>query len=185
MSTAQRTPNAHIALHRKFLEVANYLLPTGDQAKPILWHWGTHPGNIFVHEGRVCGLLDWQDTWTGPLFCQARRPAFVKYNGELMLRLPEGFQSLEDEDEKLRLRVQVERSLLLSKYDTETKGTNPVLHNSMDIAQEQNRRHILGWSSNTWDGDIMPFRQCLIRVARHVHSIPPAKFISIANTYGL
>jgi hypothetical protein len=182
VSKAQRTPNAHIALYKKFLAVAKYLLPTGDQAKSTLWHWNIHTDTIFVHEGRVSSLLDWQDTWTGPLFLQARRPWLVRYNREFMMRLPENYQSIEDADEKLRLRVQVERSLLRSKYDTATKSTNPVLHDSIHIAQESNRRQTRGYASNTWDEDIIPFRQCLIRVARYVNPKLTAKSISIANT---
>ncbi|KAH7406540.1 kinase-like domain-containing protein [Phaeosphaeria sp. MPI-PUGE-AT-0046c] len=166
-SEAQRTPEAHIDLYKKFLDVAEYLLPRGDQIKPTLWHWDIHAPNIFVHKNHVTSLIDWQDTWVGPLFLQARHPRLVDCNGELMMRLPESYDALEDEDEKLRVRKQVEKSVVLWTYETETKNTNPLLHEILHIVQGRTRRDTVDFSVNTWDGDIIPFRQCLIRIARH------------------
>ncbi|KAH8719343.1 kinase-like domain-containing protein [Phaeosphaeriaceae sp. PMI808] len=170
-SEAQRTPDAHIALYRKFLDVVEYLLPKGDQIRPTLWHWDIHAPNIFVHEGHITSLIDWQDTWVGPLFLQARHPRLVDYNGELMMRLPESYDALEDEDEKMRVRTQVEKSIVLWTYETETKNTNPILHDILHINQGRTRRDTVDFSANTWDGDIIPFRQCLIRIARHWNEI--------------
>ncbi|KAH6723680.1 kinase-like domain-containing protein [Leptodontidium sp. MPI-SDFR-AT-0119] len=170
-SEAQRTPEAHVVLYRKFLDVAEYLLPKGDQIRPTLWHWDIHAPNIFVHEGHVAALIDWQDTWVGPLFLQARHPRLVDYNGELMVRLPESYDALEDGDEKTRIRIQVEKSIVLWTYETETKNTNSILHDILHINQGRTRRDTVDFSANTWDGDIIPFRQCLIRIVRHWNEI--------------
>ncbi|KAH3976280.1 hypothetical protein HBH52_118710 [Parastagonospora nodorum] len=171
MSEAQRTPDAHIVLYKKFLDVAEYLLPKGDHVRPTLWHWDIHAPNIFVSENHVTSLIDWQDTWVGPLFLQARHPRLVDYNGEVMTRLPESYDALEDEEEKLRVRTQVEKSIVLWTYEIETKKTNPILHDILHIVQGRAKRDTVDFSANTWDGDIIPFRQCLIRIARHWNEI--------------
>jgi hypothetical protein len=85
-----------------------------------------------------------------------------------MMKLPESYDTLEDEDEKMRVRTQVEKSIVLWTYETETKTTNPILHNVLHINQGRTRRDTIDFSANTWDGDIIPFRQCLIRIARYV-----------------
>jgi hypothetical protein len=170
-SEAQRTPNAHIALYRKFMDVIEYLLPEGDLSRTTLWHWDIHAPNIFVDNNRVASLIDWQDVWIRPLSLQARHPRPVDYNGELMLKLPQNYNDLEDE-EKMRVRTQVEKSLVLWTYETETKNKNSVLHDMLQISQARTKRDTVDFSANTWDGDIVPFRQCLIRIARYVGMIP-------------
>jgi hypothetical protein len=84
------------------MDLIEYLLPEGDLSRPTLWHWDIHAPNIFVDNNRVTSLIDWQDTWIGPLFLQARHPRLVDYNGELMLKLPQNYNALEDE-EKMRV----------------------------------------------------------------------------------
>ncbi|KAF1961603.1 hypothetical protein CC80DRAFT_400961 [Byssothecium circinans] len=170
-SEAQRTPDAHIALYKRFLDVAEYLLPKGGQVRPTLWHWDMHAPNVFVHKYHITSLIDWQDTWVGPLFLQARHPRLVDYNGELMIKLPESYDTLEDEKEKLRVRTQVEKSIILWAYENESKTTNPILHDILHLSQGRTRRETVDFSADTWDGDIIPFRQCLIRIARHWNEI--------------
>lgn len=112
-SEAQRTPEAHIELYKKFLKISDYLLPEGDLVRPALWHWDIHAPNIFVQGNRITSLIDWQDVWVGPLFLQARHPKLVDYNGEVLLKLPSNYESIEDEEEKSRVKTQVERSIIL------------------------------------------------------------------------
>jgi hypothetical protein len=66
-----------------------------------------------VSDNRITSIINWQNTWIGPLFLQARHPRFVDYNGEFMLMLPENYAAFEDEDEKLRVRTQIEKSIVL------------------------------------------------------------------------
>lgn len=154
------------------MDVSEHILPKGDQIRPTLWHWDIHAPNIFVEGDHVTSLIDWQDIWVGPLFLQARHPRLVDYNGELMLKLPERYHALEDEDEKARVRTQVEKSMVLWTYESETKNTNPILHDILHMRQGRTRRDTVDFSANTWDGDIIPFRQCLIRIARYVGPNP-------------
>jgi hypothetical protein len=163
-----RTPATHIALYEKFLKVSDTLLPTGALAKLTLWHWDIHAPNIFVHEDRVTSLIDWQDVWIGPLFLQARQPHLVRYTGEMLLQLPEKYESLTDQDERAKLRSQVQSSGVAYIYDNETKTANPLLDKVMQLPQWRTRRDTVDFSSNTWDGDIIPSRQCLIWIIRYV-----------------
>jgi hypothetical protein len=94
----------------------------------------------------------------------------VDYNGEVLLKLPENYESLEDGGEKARTRKQVEKSIVLYTYETETDKTNPLLREILRINNGRTRRETVQFAANTWDGDILPFRQCLIRVERLVHS---------------
>jgi len=122
-----------------------------------------------VQDDRITGLIDWQDVWVGPLFLQARPPRLVRYDGEVMLKLPERYDDLkDDDDEKTRIRDQVECSIVQFTYDSETKSTNPLAHAASNINQARTRRDTVDFSGNTWDGDIVPFRQCLIRITRYV-----------------
>lgn len=85
-----------------------------------------------------------------------------------MVSLPEIYDALEDGDEKMRIRNQVEKSIVLWTYENETKNTNPILHNILHVNQGRTMRDTVDFSADTWDGDIIPFRQCLIRIARYV-----------------
>lgn len=73
-----------------------------------------------------------------------------------MLKLPESYEALEGE-EKLRVRTQVEKSLVLWTYETETKSTNSVFYDLSQVEQARTRRDTVEFSVNTWDGDIIPF----------------------------
>jgi hypothetical protein len=110
------------------------------------------------------------------LSLQARYPQLVEPRGELITELPQGYDDLEDEDEKVRIRKQVEKTLVLWHYETETKTTNPILHDIMNMIMNmqhsRTRRETVDFSANTWDGDILPFRQCLIRIARYIGPNP-------------
>lgn len=170
-SEVQNSPDAHIALYKLFLSIAPYLLPEEKLTRSTLWHWDIHSSNLFVDGNRITCLIDWQETWAGPLFLQYRHPKLVDYNGQVLLRLPEGSESIEDANEKARVRTQVESSIVLHRYETETKEVNPLLGEILYTRQGPTRRETVQFATNTWDGDILPFRQCLIRIERFVYFI--------------
>lgn len=126
---------------------------------------------------RITSLIDWQDTWAGPLFLQFRHPKVVDYNGKVLLKLPENYETLEG-DEKARTRRQVEKSIVLYTYETETETKNALISEILRMHRGRPRRETVQFAANTWDGDIIPFRQCLIRLERFVHS----SFWHVKNT---
>ncbi|KAI1305469.1 kinase-like domain-containing protein [Xylaria venustula] len=173
---SQSRPEAHLDLYDKFDRVADYLLPNdGPLVKSTVWHWDTHASNLFVEGGKISSIIDWQDSWAGPLFLQARQPQLVDYDGEIVPRLPPHYDTLEDEDEKCRIRSQVEKSILLWSYERSTKKVNHLLHEVFHLPHGRTRRDAVDFSTNTWDTDIVPFRESLIRIQRSWDEICPGR----------
>ena len=167
-SNAQNSPEAHVDLYKKYLSISPYIFPKDERmTRSTLWHWDMHAPNIFVKDDRITSLIDWQSTWAGPLFLQYRYPKLVDYTGEVMLRLPENYKDME-KNEKSRIANQVERSLVQYLYEIETKKQNPLLTEVNAIPHGLTRRQTIEFADDTWDGDILPFRQCLIRLERFV-----------------
>ncbi|KFY16810.1 hypothetical protein V492_01078 [Pseudogymnoascus sp. VKM F-4246] len=167
-SDAQNSPDAHISLYRKYLAISPYIFPEDkSMSRSTLWHWDMHAPNIFVKDDRITSLIDWQFSWVGPLFLQYRYPKLVDYSGDVMLKLPEDYKDMEKSD-KERVADQVERSLVQFLYETETKKQNPLLVKVNDTPQGTTRRRTIEFADDTWNGDILPFRQCLIRLERLV-----------------
>ncbi|TAQ88441.1 hypothetical protein B7494_g3235 [Chlorociboria aeruginascens] len=166
-SDAQNSPDAHIALYKKYLSISPYIFPRDERmTRSTLWHWDMHAPNLFVKDDRITSLIDWQSVWAGPLFLQYGYPKLVNYTGDVMLRLPENYKEME-KNEKERVTNQVERSLVQYLYETETKKQNPLLVEVNNIPHGMTRRQAIEFAQDTWDGDILPFRQCLIRLERH------------------
>jgi hypothetical protein len=57
----------------------------------------------------------------------------VDYNRELLLKLPEDYESLEEGVEKVSTRRQVEKSIVLYTYEIETDENNPLLSEILRI----------------------------------------------------
>ena len=93
---AQNSPEDHVALYKKFLDVSPYIFPKDElMTRSTLWHWDMHAPNFFVRDDRVTSLIDWQSTWAGPLFLQYRYPKLVNYIGDIMLRFFEDYKDME------------------------------------------------------------------------------------------
>jgi thiamine kinase-like enzyme len=100
-SDAQNSPDAHIALYKKYLDISTYISPKDERmTRSTLWHWDMHAPNIFVKDDRITSLIDWQSAWAGPLFFQYRYPKLVNYTGDLMLRLPENYKHMKKSEKK-------------------------------------------------------------------------------------
>ncbi len=134
--------------------------------RSTLWHWDMHAANIFVKDDQITSIIDWQSAWAGPLFLQYQYPKLVNYNGKVILRLPENYKDME-KGEKDQVANQVERSLVQYLYEIETQKQNPLLVEVNNVPQRETRTQTIGYGEDTWDGDILPFRQCLIRIERY------------------
>lgn len=168
ISDAQNSTEAHIDLLQKYLSVAAELLPTKDDLLlPALWHRDLHKGNIFVHEGQVSNIIDWQSVWVGPRILHARPPRLVDYYGEIQTKLPENFKDL-DPAEKGSVEEMVRQSILLSVYESTTAKRNPALYQVMRCPNGKTLEQLLEFAGDTWDGDILPLREVLIRIERYV-----------------
>ncbi|KAK5114552.1 hypothetical protein LTR62_002487 [Meristemomyces frigidus] len=159
---------ARLSLLDKFDAVSPHLPPSDPSLnRATLSHWDLRAPNIFVEDGRITCLIDWQDTWIGPLFMQERRPQLIEYYGDIMLRLPDYYEAMEDKDEKAKLTEKVERSILYWYYSRETQAKNPQLQALFDLPLARTRREMVLFASEVWSGETIPLRECLYRVQRH------------------
>ncbi|KKK20511.1 phosphotransferase family protein, partial [Aspergillus rambellii] len=149
-SATQNSPESHILLLQKYLEIVPYLLPDDPAVVAShLWHTDLHSGNIFVDRGRICSVIDWQGTWAAPLILQARHPRLVDYHGEIILKAPPSFKDLEPA-EKARIAKQV-----------------PLLDKVLHFDHGRTRCEPIQFVGDTWDNDILPLRESLIRIEKY------------------
>ena len=172
-SHSQNNPAEHLSLLRKYLTVSPHLIPQDkDILGSFLWHTDLRTPNIFVDDnGHITSIIDWQSTWTGPLFLEGRHPQFLDYNGEIILRPPKNFKHL-DTDTQRDLREQISKSILLYLYEKNTAKNNPLLDKVLRYPNGKILTHPIHFVGNTWDGDILPLRESLIRIQKYVLSSP-------------
>ncbi|KAJ4304590.1 hypothetical protein N0V90_000116 [Kalmusia sp. IMI 367209] len=169
----QRDISKHIAQYLQLRDVAEHLLPEGEKSRATIWHPQLSSLNMFIQEDQITGIVDWLDVWAGPLFLQVKRPSLVRYIGELLTRLPEDYESM-NEDEKMAARRQVDHSLLQIAYDARVKKRNPILDSVNNVSQALNCRRAVEFAENSWGDDVISIRQVLIRVKRHWDETHPS-----------
>ncbi|KAI7206538.1 hypothetical protein KC343_g10570 [Hortaea werneckii] len=77
------SPQARLSLLHKFGAVSAYLPPSQQSLnRGTLFHWDLRAPNLFIEDGRITSLIDWQDVWIAPLFMQERGPQLLEYDGE-------------------------------------------------------------------------------------------------------
>ncbi|KNG87845.1 hypothetical protein ANOM_003744 [Aspergillus nomiae NRRL 13137] len=127
VSAAQNDPGAHIQLLEKYLTVAPCLLKIDRQlTRSILWHTDLHSSNLFVDNGHITAVIDWQGSWAGPILLQAKASPLVDYQGPMLFKRPDNFDTLDDEH-KAQVKQQISKSSLFQLYLLETEENNPGL----------------------------------------------------------
>ena len=165
-TSAQNSPSAHLSLLQKYLDIAPYLLPTDpDIITSTIWHTDLHSGNFFVDQGRVTSVIDWQGIWAGPLVLQARHPRLVNHKGNIILKAPANFKDL-GSNEKTRLKRQMASSIIIYLYEQQTAKDNPRLDKVLRLRYGRTRCEPISFVGDTWDDDILPLRESLIRVEK-------------------
>ncbi|KAH5628153.1 hypothetical protein HBI51_212280 [Parastagonospora nodorum] len=165
-SKGQSDPRAHIDLLGKYLSVIAKLLPKEPELlAPFLWHRDLHPGNLFVHDGKISSVIDWQSCWVGPLILRARAPRLLDYNGDIMLKLPPEYEEM-PEDERSLVEYKVQQSVQVYSYEHKTAGRNPLLNQVLRYPHGKMLSNVVEFASASWDGDVLPLRDCLIRIER-------------------
>ncbi|RAH65565.1 uncharacterized protein BO66DRAFT_415056 [Aspergillus aculeatinus CBS 121060] len=165
-SATQNSPSSHISLLQKYRQVAPYLLPDDPVVvAPYIWHTDLHAGNIFIYNGKISSVIDWQGLWAAPLIIQARHPRLVDYNGEVILKAPENFKQL-DLAEKARIRGLMSCSILLYLYEKQIARELPLLNKILRFDHGRTRCNPVLFVGDTWEDDLLPFRESLIRLER-------------------
>ncbi|EFE43081.1 hypothetical protein TRV_02162 [Trichophyton verrucosum HKI 0517] len=110
-----------------YLSISKYTLPKNKEThEGVPWHPDLHTDNIFVDPQdptKITCLIDWQAVHIAPLFLQARRPAFLDFDGPIPERLkfpslPENFDDLQPE-EKLNAKKLRDEQALYVLYEIE------------------------------------------------------------------
>ncbi|PWY78015.1 phosphotransferase family protein [Aspergillus sclerotioniger CBS 115572] len=171
-SHSQNDPAEHISLLQRYIAIAPYLMPhEKDILGSFLWHTDLRTPNIFVDDnGNITSIIDWQSAKAAPLFLQGRHPRFVNYNGEVRLKLPEDFDQL-DQDAQAEVKDQVAKSTLIYLYEKYTAKTNPLLDRVLRYPNGKTLAQPTHYVANTWDEEIIPFRETLIRLQRDWDSL--------------
>ncbi|OJJ65712.1 hypothetical protein ASPBRDRAFT_139524 [Aspergillus brasiliensis CBS 101740] len=166
-SASQRSPEAHIQLLEKFLEIAPHLVDI-DKCflRSVIWHGDLHSSNLFVDNNHISSVIDWQGVWAGPLFLQAKPSPLVDYQGCILLKRPENFDDL-DEGLQIEIKQQIAKSTLFQLYLIQTEEKNPALARCFHLDHGKTRRLPVEYAGDTWDDDIVSFREALINVERY------------------
>ena len=84
------------------LAVIPYITPKDPElVSSRLWHPGFHAGNVYIDDqARISSIIDWQGAWTSALFIGAHSPLLLDYGIDMLMKLPEGFKSLNDATRK-------------------------------------------------------------------------------------
>ncbi|EME87090.1 uncharacterized protein MYCFIDRAFT_152052 [Pseudocercospora fijiensis CIRAD86] len=163
-----------LALLDKFDAVSAYLPPSNTNLdKAALSHWDLRAPNIFVKDGRITSLIDWQDNWVEPFFMQEKRPQLIDYHGELMLRLPDDYETMQDKDEKKKVCNKVQKSLVYWRYGRQTQRQNPVLRELFDLPLARVRRETVSFASNISHGEALPLRESLYQLQQQWPNLQP------------
>lgn len=133
----------------------------------MLWHPDIHGGNIFVDQGRISSVIDWQSIWIGPLIPQARTPRLIDYHGEIKLKFPENFKGL-DKDKRFQVRDQVSKSIQVYLDEHKTAKNNPLLNKAIRQPFGKLLGQLVDFAGNSWDDDILRIRECLIKLESNV-----------------
>lgn len=121
---------------------------------------------MFVDRNRITAVIDWQGVWADPLFLQARPSQLVDYQGSILLKRPDNFDNLDDE-QKIRIKQQISKSTLFQLYLLGVKKQNPTLAKVFHLDHGKTRRLPVEFAGNTWDDDIVSFREALIKLERY------------------
>jgi hypothetical protein len=177
-SKGQSDRQAHIDLLEKYLSVITRLLPKEPELlAPVLWHRDLHSGNLFVHDGKISSVIDWQSCWVGPLILRASAPRLLDYNGDIMLKLPPEYEEM-PEDERRSVEYKVQQSVQVYSYEHKTAGRNPLLNRVLRNPHGKMLNNVVEFASASWDGDILPLRDCLIRIERYETLLKPLTVMS-------
>ncbi|QSS58817.1 phosphotransferase enzyme family protein [Histoplasma capsulatum] len=112
---------------------------------PTLLHRDLHLENIFVDSAdptKISGIIDWQSTYSAPLFMQARFPSVFDCDdpypwGAVYPELPDDFADM-PEDAKVEAQEQLNRVRLKKFYEMASRKFNPAIPRAMDAFLNEN-----------------------------------------------
>lgn len=164
-SDSQGSPDCHIKLLDKSLEVVPHLIPHPGQNRSVLWHSDLHLGNIFVKKNQIVSIIDWRGCSSLPVFHACRLPKFLNIHGPLLFDLPSatGLTPQEKEENLQRYQLTQLQRLYISKF---CQIDNDVV-SALSFPQALTRQQLIDFSGYTWEDDgLFLFREMMIRTWR-------------------
>ncbi|KAI2790279.1 hypothetical protein POX_d05788 [Penicillium oxalicum] len=151
----------------KYLSVAPNLMDIDPLlSRSTLWYGDLHSSNVFVDDNRITAVIDWQGSWAGPLLLQAQPSSLLNYQGSILLNHPDNFDDL-DSEQQIQIKRQIFKLTLFQLYLMETEQRNPFLAKAFHLDQGKTRRLAVELAGNTWDDEIVSFREALINIEKH------------------
>ncbi|KAK0112105.1 hypothetical protein ONS96_001364 [Cadophora gregata f. sp. sojae] len=143
--TYQPTRDRKLKALHCYLKLIKFLLPIdGSVGSSHLWHSDLHVANIFVNPSNpteIVGIIDWQSTELAPLYCHARQPHIIDYDGPSVhgLERPQPPKDIEKLDGNAKAKKQAQdlylQQSLCSLYNTFTHHHNPRLYAALEFQQ--------------------------------------------------
>ncbi|KEY83884.1 phosphotransferase enzyme [Aspergillus fumigatus] len=164
-SDSQGSPDCHIKLLDKSLEVVPHLIPHPGQNRSVLWHSDLHLGNIFVKKNQIVSIIDWRGCSSLPVFHACRLPKFLNIHGPLLFDLPSatGLTPQEKEENLQRYQLTQLQRLYITKF---CQIDNDVV-SALSFPQALTRQQLIDFSGYTWEDDgLFLFREMMIRTWR-------------------
>ncbi|KAM0316936.1 hypothetical protein ACHAO8_002739 [Botrytis cinerea] len=163
---SQLSPSAHIDLYNRFLDIHRFIIPENSMmARSSLWHTNINSNHVFVKDGHITILIDWQFAWTGPLFLQFDSPAFTQYNRAMRLEEFSEASPLAHDGSRIR-RISFD-FFKKDLYRLEIFKQVPLLEKMKDVPTADIRSEIIGHGFDTWNGNIVELRERLIKFERN------------------
>ncbi|EME42126.1 hypothetical protein DOTSEDRAFT_45678 [Dothistroma septosporum NZE10] len=171
----RQPPEPHVDSLEKYLKVAEYILPRGDNSllSPTLRHPDLQPGNIFVSpDFEITSIIDWQYSVVLPALLSAGIPDELNNTHDPvsqaleMPHIPANMESMTEAERTEQLAILRNRELHY-EYVTRTAKKNPDHFDALRYPYSTGRRKIYQLSSEPWQGDNIPLRSSLIFVKQH------------------
>ncbi len=162
------TPDIQIKVLQDYLKIAQFIVPDDEEMnRPTIRHQDLSPNNIFVDEGEVTGMIDWQHCIILPLFLQAKIPSHFQNYGDKESenfrppQLPPDFDSLSDEEKEVEEDLYRRRQLHFF-YLGATSHYNPRHYNALCVDPQAHRMRLFAKARSPWEGDNTSLKAQLI-----------------------
>ncbi|KAK0268280.1 hypothetical protein LTS00_017612 [Friedmanniomyces endolithicus] len=167
-------PQEHLQSLENYTQVASHLVPNAKWlCKPTIRHPDLNPNNIFVSDNYdVVGIIDWQHCKALPLFLHAGIPHHFQNYGDfdseglVKPQLPADFDQM-DENEQKEEAERYRRRQVHFYYMGATAKKNEVHFDALMHEGGLFRRRIFEHAAEPWEGNSIPLKADLIRLARH------------------
>jgi hypothetical protein len=152
-SDEQESPDAQVRVLERYLGLSRYLVPDGDDRLlcPVLLHQDLNSGNVFVQDGKLTSIIDWQGSVCLPLYFSYHIPRFLSGDKMPLHSLPDlsGLSAMEKDE----IWAQYQLTKLQKLFGYRSKDTSPVAFQALADPRGASVKRLVTFSGSTWDDD--------------------------------